>query len=258
MEWLPEGFRPFTSVEAVMVPVEPLHEADLMTDSEVNTIFHWADADLTPICLKSQFRKRRQEEYRTGEENPWRGFEDMLRCYHATGARTHELAACQVGDFQPRSRQLVLGSHKRSKSLKQHETRQIALNDTAYTIVERLCHGRDRGSPLFTQPVHGRQPYADRRWDRISHARRFRSVRHLAGVRDSISIYSFRHLWISEMLMAGVDVLLVARMAGTSVAMIERVYGHFRNQSYQDAQARLDADRARRHLTRKSCESAYH
>jgi hypothetical protein len=48
-------------------------------------------------------------------------------------------------------------------------------------------------------------------------------------------IYFFRHLWISEMLMAGVDVLLVARMAGTSVAMNERVYGHFRNQSYQDA-----------------------
>jgi hypothetical protein len=44
-----------------------------------------------------------------------------------------------------------------------------------------------------------------------------------------------RHLWISEMLIAGVDVLLVARMAGTSVAMIARVYGHFRNQSYQDA-----------------------
>jgi hypothetical protein len=46
--------------------------------------------------------------------------------------------------------------------------------------------------------------------------------------------------------MAGVDVLLVARMAGTSVAMIERVYGHFRNQSYQDAQARLDRVRATR------------
>jgi hypothetical protein len=27
------------------------------------------------------------------------------------------------------------------------------------------------------------------------------------------------------MLMAGIDVLLVARMAGTSVAMVERVYG---------------------------------
>ena len=48
--------------------------------------------------------------------------------------------------------------------------------------------------------------------------------------------------------MAGVNVLLVARMAGTSVAMIERVYGHFRNQSYQEAQARLDRERATRGL----------
>jgi hypothetical protein len=46
------------------------------------------------------------------------------------------------------------------------------------------------------------------------------------------------------MLMVGVEMLLVACMAGTSVAMRERVYGHFRNQSYQDAQARLDRDRA--------------
>ena len=68
-------------------------------------------------------------------------------------------------------------------------------------------------------------------------AERFQTVRKRAGVRGTITIYSFRHLWISEMLMAGVDVLLVARMAGTSVAMIERVYGHFRNQSYQEAQA---------------------
>jgi hypothetical protein len=50
------------------------------------------------------------------------------------------------------------------------------------------------------------------------------------------------------MLMAGVDVLLVARMAGTSVAMIERVYGYFRNQSYQEAQGRLDQGRAARGL----------
>ena len=35
---------------------------------------------------------------------------------------------------------------------------------------------------------------------------------------------------------------------GTSVAMIERVYGHFRNQSYQEAQARLDGQRATRGL----------
>ena len=42
--------------------------------------------------------------------------------------------------------------------------------------------------------------------------------------------------------------MLVARMEGTSVAMIERVYGHFRNQSYQEAQARLERERAMRGL----------
>jgi len=31
--------------------------------------------------------------------------------------------------------------------------------------------------------------------------------------------------------MTGVEVLFVTSMAGTSVAMVERVYGHFRNQS---------------------------
>jgi hypothetical protein len=48
--------------------------------------------------------------------------------------------------------------------------------------------------------------------------------------------------------MAGEDVLLVARMAGTSVAMIEWIYGHLRNQSYQEAQAPLDRERAAREL----------
>jgi hypothetical protein len=37
-------------------------------------------------------------------------------------------------------------------------------------------------------------------------------------------------------------------MAVTAFGMAERDYGHFRNQSYQDAQARLDRERAARWL----------
>ena len=44
----------------------------------------------------------------------------------------------------------------------------------------------------------------------------------------------------------GNDAATVARMAGTSIAMIERVYGHFRNQHLLDAQARLDQLRQQR------------
>ena len=105
----------------------------------------------------------------------------------------------------------------------------------------RRCEGLSLDAYVFTRPSGGA-------YSNVNIAERFQTVRNRAGVRNTITIYSFRHLWISEMLMAGVDVLLVARMAGTSVAMIERVYGHFRNQSYQEAQARLDRERATRGL----------
>ncbi len=145
----------------------------------------------------------------------------------------------RVGDYQPNARTLVLGRHKRSRTLREPIPRTITLNADA--ILARRCEGRPADAYIF--PNRKGKPCTSVLLDD-----RFATVRKRAGVRSTITIYSFRHLWISEMLMAGVDVLLVARMAGTSVAMIERVYGHFRNQSYQEAQARLDRERASRGL----------
>ncbi len=166
---------------------------------------------------------------------------DMIRLYHATGARTHELIAVRAGDFQRVTRQIVLGHHKRTHTLKEPRPRQVYLNETAFGIMVRRCEGLPPDAYVFTRPSGGA-------YSSVNIDERFQTVRNRAGIRSTITLYSFRHLWISEMLMAGVDVLLVARMAGTSVAMIERVYGHFRNQSYQDAQARLDRERATRGL----------
>ena len=240
--WLPQDFRPFASVETIRLPAKPLLEAELPTVGEVQALLAHADADLTPVGCGRGSRRRKPEEYRSGEANPWRGFGDLLQCFHATGARTSQLLAARVADFQPITHQLVLGKHKRSKTLTEPTARRIALNAEVLGIVRRRCERRPTDAPIFTQPRNGRP------WDRHSAAERFHAVRERAGVRSTITIYSFRHLWISEMRMANVDVLLVARMAGTSVAMIERVYGHFRNQSYQDAQARLDRERATRGL----------
>jgi integrase len=213
--WLPHNFRPFASVEPIRLPSKPLLETDLPTIGEVEAL----------LRLSKSFR----------------GVDDLLLVYHATGARTHELTAVQVRDFQPQTRQLLLGNHKRSKTLKESVARRIALNDETLTVVSRRCEGRTPDAYIFTRP-------SGRPWNRNVLSHQFQAIRGQTEVRPSITIYSFRHLWISEMLMAGVDVLLVARMAGTSVAMIERVYGHFRNQSYQEAQTRLDRERAARGL----------
>jgi integrase len=213
MGWLPRSLRPLSGVESLRRPANTLTEADLLTDDEVSALLRAAQGQL----------------------------HDLLRLYHATGARTAELLNVRVADFQRMTRQIVLGNHKRSHTLREPVPRAITLNETAFDIMTRLCEGK--GAEDLILPNSKGRAYTN-----MTVAKPFRQVRSRAGVRGSVTIYSFRHLWISEMLMTGVDVLLVARMAGTSVAMIERVYGHFHNQSYQDAQARLDAERARRRL----------
>jgi integrase len=211
--WLAQVFKPFTSVDGIRLDPKPLLESDLPTGVEVKALLAHADALMR----------------------------DMIVMYHHTGCRTHELIEAKVGDFQEASRTIVLGKHKRSRTEREPIPRTITLNADAHAILERRSQGR---SPDAYISVNGNGNASDRR----DIAQRFATVRRNAGIRPAITIYSFRHLWISEMLMAGVDVLLVVRMAGTSVAMIERFYGHFCNQSYQAAQAQLDRERAARGL----------
>jgi len=226
-------------VEPPKVPLEPLNENDLPTEEEVRRLFEFADADLDPINVAQRFRSRRTEEYRQGEANPYRGFGDMLRVYHATGARTYELCEVAVGDFQRRARQLILGKHKTVGRQKKPKPRQIALNEEAYSILERLCHGRESREAIYWRYK------TDMPWDPKAVERRFMKVRRVAKVRESITPYSFRHLFISELLQAGIDVYRVAKMAGNSVEVIETTYGHLRSQDFQDAVKALEAFRTK-------------
>jgi len=190
----------------------------------------------------------------------------MLKCYYHTGARTDELASCEVGDFLPRTSQVILGKHKRSRTQRQPTIRHITLNAEALAIFKTHCEGKGPTDKVFLNE-EGR-PWTVRnlakRLDRVREVantlKRLQEEREAAktpkpaaqeepesaktpSIRKEITIYDFRHLWISEALMTGNDVVTVARMAGTSIAMIERVYGHFSNQHLHKAQERLDQGR---------------
>jgi integrase len=244
--YLPPTYRPFAGVERTHVPLKVLNENDLIKLKEVEAVFAAAEMDL------DQFRRFGLEDTleRNGVEGCRRAevysnFADMLRCYYHTGARTGELASCTVGDVLERTRQVVLGKHKRSQTQKTPTVRHITLNDEAFALFRRNCEGKDLSERVFLNSD-------GLPWTARGAAKRFERVKEVAAkmklgkVRKAISIYDFRHLWISEMLMAGNDVATVARMAGTSIAMIERVYGHFRNDHLQEAQNRLDVARKKR------------
>lgn len=239
--YLSPTFRPFSAVERTHVPLRPLNEADLMTDAEAQALFSAAGVE------GDQFRrhgvaktvKRKGLEGLRRTEGQVGCFAALLRCYHATGARTDELAGCLVGDVQFQTKQLVLGNHKTLRTEKRRAPRQVALNDEAQAIFARHCHGRAADDHVFFNS-DGRPWTVGNLAKRFRRAKQVAAVLKLGTVRKCITIYDFRDLWISESLMAGNDVALVARMSGTSIKMIEEVYGHFRAEHLQNAQAKVD------------------
>jgi integrase len=245
--YLPPTFRPFSAVERTHVPLKARPEDELLTDREAQALF--AAAALEPNqfrrhgLMKTVARKGVDQLRRTEGEVDC--FADLLRCFYASGARTDELASCRVEDVLFKIRQVVLGKHKRSRTGKRKSVRQVTLNDAAFGIFEHHCAGKRPTDHVFCN--HHSRP-----WTVRTLAKRFERVKEVAAalklgtVRAEITMYDFRHLWISDCLMAGVDAATVARMAGTSIAMIERVYGHFRNQHLHEAQAKVDELRQRR------------
>jgi integrase len=239
--YLPPNYRPFSAVEKTYVPRQVLSEDDLITDDEREALFFCAELD------PDQFRRHglKHTVKRKGTTGLRRtgDFAELLRCYWHTGARTDELLMAEVGDLLRGTRQLVLGEHKRSKSARVPIKRLITLNQEAFDILVHHCDGKAKRDKLFTN-ANGRP------WNRRSVAKRFERVKEIAAclkrpVRQEITIYDFRHLWISEAITC-VDVFTVAKMAGTSVTMIERTYGHLANKHFQDAQRLVDAKRSSR------------
>jgi integrase len=231
-------------VEKTRPTRKALNESDLLYDHEVDALLDAANFDV------DQFRRWGIEKHiekhgRTGMRPCKDSFGDMLQIYHATGARTSELAVAKVGDFSPRSHQIVLGKHKTSETQTTPTVRAITLGDEALEIVKRRCHGR--GPDEFIFLTAWGKPFTKKTLNTRLHSVRRIAVALGAKIRKDVTIYDFRHLWISDQMVADTPLLTVAKMAGTSVAMIERVYGHFRKDHLVNAQRRLEeARRSRR------------
>lgn len=239
---LPKSFRPMAELRRGRAPVRDLTEVDLPTPAEVKAVLRWAGVATSKIRAGTgKWRKRLPDEFFGSTE--CRSFADMMEVYHATGARTGELCDVRVRDFMPSTKQLCLGKHKRTRTQSNPTVRNIQLGDKALAAVQRNIAGKAPGDPLFTRE-------SGAGWTQNDVNRRFRGVRVIAAehnqpIRAHITPYSFRHLYISELLMIGTPVFQVAKMAGTSAGEIERTYGHFFNHDLAAAQKRLDRRRAK-------------
>jgi integrase len=79
-------------VGRIYVPPKTLTENNLITDDEIKALFAAAEVDLDTL---HRFGPKTPC---SPDQNPYRSFSDMLRCYYCTGARTDELAQCRIDD----------------------------------------------------------------------------------------------------------------------------------------------------------------
>lgn len=140
--------------------------------------------------------------------------------------RPGALAALTVGDFDARRNELVIERDKAG------EGRRILLPAETAAALKAAARNKLPAAPLFAQ-VDGRA------WSKDYWKRPFKAACAAAGLPADATCYTLRHSTITDLVAGGLDLLTVAQISGTSVAMIERHYGHLRREHAAKALAGL-------------------
>lgn len=148
---------------------------------------------------------------------------DLVTALLLTGARPGEIANANAGDLDASQGTMRLSGKT--------GPRIVTLSTQALTFFKAQSASKLPAAPLLTD-AYGH------RWNKDSWKKRFKDAVRAAKLPDDVVLYAVRHTAISEMIAAGMDSFLVAKLAGTSTAMIDKHYGHLR---HEQTRARLDA-----------------
>jgi len=119
----------------------------------------------------------------------------------------------KAGDFDRCLKVLKIGQDKSGKY------RRIKLPDVTAAHFDSAAKDKPPTSPLLSR--------ADgKAWDKDAWKWPIKTAVKAANLPADTTAYTLRHSVISDLVHDGLDLLTVAQISGTSVAMIERHYGH--------------------------------
>ncbi|MGJ8572715.1 MAG: tyrosine-type recombinase/integrase [Hoeflea sp.] len=127
--------------------------------------------------------------------------------------RPGALAALTAGDFDRRTAELTIGKDKTGKP------RRIQLPVDSANLLTMQAANKLPSAPLFMRS-NGRA------WDKNSWKLPIAAAAFNAGLPGETTAYTLRHSTITDLVCAGLPLLTIAQISGTSAEMIERHYGH--------------------------------
>jgi site-specific recombinase XerD len=139
--------------------------------------------------------------------------------------RCGALAALNVESFNRFSSELTIGKDKG------HKPRTFALPPVIAKFIAEQCKGKNVGDPLFTSASGIR--WTAKNWDYpVRRAVQNAKLPHA-------TLTNLRHATITDLVVGGLDLFSVAKIAGTSIKMIEKHYGKLQPKPVADALAKL-------------------
>lgn len=147
----------------------------------------------------------------------------LVKAMLLTGARPGELATLNACDYDKTLGCLTLTGKT--------GPRTVAISTAAATFFNEVAKDKIGAAPMLATSY-------GQRWNKDAWKKVFKDAVSDAKLPESVVMYSLRHTAISEMILAGMDSFIVAKLTGTSVAMIEKTYGHLK---HSVVTAKLDA-----------------
>lgn len=127
--------------------------------------------------------------------------------------RPGALAGLTTGDFDKRTSELTIGKDKAGRD------RRIVVPADAAKLLAAQGANKLPNAPLFMR-ANGKV------WDKNSWKLPIAAAVSAAGLPSAATAYTLRHSTITDLVSAGLPLLTIAQISGTSAEMIERHYGH--------------------------------
>lgn len=140
--------------------------------------------------------------------------------------RPGALAALRVADFDHRRNELTIPHDKAGAG------RRIVVSANVAALFKAQARSKLPSAPLFSR-ANGKP------WDKTTWNAPIKDAARAAKLPDAASAYTLRHSTITDLVTGGLDLFTVALIAGTSVLMIEKYYGHLIRKRAADALAGL-------------------
>lgn len=140
--------------------------------------------------------------------------------------RPGALAGLKVGDFDKRTRALTVGKDKNGNP------RQLTMPQVIADFFEVQVKDKLPAASIFARADGAA-------WNKDAWKYPVKDAVKAAGLPGAASAYTLRHSVITDLIRARLPILTVAQLSGTSVAMIEKHYGHLVRDDAEEALASI-------------------